>query len=261
MLDAIWRYRHFMLASIRGELKSRFARSYIGAGWFILQPLAQALIFAVVLAEGLGARLPNVESKYAYAVFVLSGMAAWGFFSEIVNRSLNIFTDYGPTLKKIAFPRLCLPLIVLGSALVNHAMVLLASMVLFCALGHYPGWAWLVLPLGIVLVAGLAFGIGLILGVFNVLSRDVGQTFTVVLQIWFWLTPIAYPPGTLPQSMRWILDYNPMTAVVKIYQDALLRYEWPFLPTLVAPIVVASVVLVLAFVLFRRASPELVDAL
>ena len=261
MFEAVWKFRHFIIASIRGEFKSRIARSYVGAGWFILQPLAQALIFAMVLAEGLGARLPNSSNKYDYVVYVLSGMAAWGFFSEIVNRSLNIFIDFGPTLKKISFPRLCLPMIVLGSALVNHCMVLLASLILFCVVGHYPGWAWLAVPLGTVLLAAYAFGIGLIAGIFNVFSRDVGQTVAVLLQIWFWLTPIAYPPDTLPAGMRWILNYNPLVPVVQIYQDALLRYQWPQLSNLVVPTIIATALLSMAFVLFRRAGPEMVDAL
>lgn len=261
MFRALWQYRHFVLAMIRGELKARLARSYIGAGWFILQPLAQALIFTMVLSEGLGARLPNVENKYAYAAFVLSGMSAWGFFSEIVNRSITIFTDYGSTLKKIAFPRLCLPVIVLGTALVNHAMVLMATMVLCCLFGYYPSVTWLTLPLGIVLVAALGFGIGLIFGVFNVFSRDVGNAFGVILQIWFWLTPIAYPPEALPDAVRAMLDKNPMTSVVNIYHDALLRNQWPDPAGLIFPSIVSVGFLFSALFLFRRSSSELVDAL
>lgn len=261
MLDVPWRYRHFILTSIRGELKVRIARSYVGAGWFILQPMAQALIFALVLSEVLGARFPQNENKAAYAIYVLAGMAAWSFFSEILNRCLSIFVEYSSSIKKIAFPRLCLPLIVLGSAFVNHGMVLVASMILFCLLGHYPGWAWLALPLGAVLIAAVAFGIGMIAGVFNVFSRDVAQVFAILLQIWFWLTPIAYPPGTLPAQFAWIAEANPMVPIVAVYQRALLYYEWPDLPSLMLPGLFAISLLVFAVVLFRRASPDLVDAL
>jgi lipopolysaccharide transport system permease protein len=261
MLDEIWRYRHFIITSIRGELKARIARSYIGAGWFILQPMAQALIFAMVLSEVLGARLPHVDNKSAYAIYVLSGMAAWSFFSEIVNRSLTIFVDYSSSIKKIAFPRLCLPFIVLGSALVNHVMVLVASMILFATFGHYPGWAWFSLPLGVAVIAAFAFGIGIIAGVFNVFSRDVGQVVSIILQIWFWLTPIAYPPGTLPAQFTWISSVNPLVPIIAIYQRALLTYEWPDLGSLIVPLFVAVGLVVFAAVLFRRASPDLVDAL
>ena len=261
MFEALWRFRHFIIAMVRGDLKSRMARSYIGAGWFILQPLAQALIFAMVLSEGLGARLPNIDNKYAYAVYVLSGMAAWGFFSEIVNRSITIFTDYGSTLKKIAFPRLCLPVIVLGTALVNHSMVLLATMALCCLFGNLPGSAWLALPIGVLLIAAIAFGVGLILGVFNVFSRDIGNAFGVILQIWFWLTPIVYPRETLPVALRPIVDNNPITPVINIYQNALLRNQWPDPGSLVVPLLLSVVLLFCALILFRRANAELVDML
>lgn len=261
MLRALWQFRYFVLASIHGELKARFARSYLGGFWFILQPLAQAIIFSVVLSEVLGARLSQTGSKSDYAIFVLSGMAAWGFFLEIMNRSLTIFTDHAAVMKKIAFPKLCLPMIVLGTALVNHCMVLAASIFLFIVLGHLPGWAWLCLPLGIVLIAGFAFSIGLIIGLFNVFSRDVGQVVGILLQIWFWLTPIAYPPGTLPAGMRWVTDFNPLTPLIAIYQKALLMYQWPELSGLLYPVVLMSILLPMAFILFRRASPELVDVL
>lgn len=261
MLDVPWRFRHFIIASIRGELKARIVRSFFGATWLILQPMAQALIFALVLSEVLAARLPQLEIKGAYAIYVLSGMAAWGLFSEIVNRCLTVFVDYSSSIKKVAFPRFCLPLIVLGSALINHAMVVVASMILFCALGHYPGWAWLGLPLGIALIAAFAFGIGIIAGIFNVFSRDVGQIIAIVLQIWFWLTPIAYPPGTLPPQFAWITALNPLTSIVGIYQRALLTYEVPNFGALIVPSIVAAVLVMLAVMLFRRASPELVDAL
>lgn len=261
MLGVHWRFRHFIIASIRGELKARIVRSYLGAAWFILQPMAQALIFALVLSEVLGARLPQIENKAAYAIYVISGMAAWGLFSEIVNRCLTIFVDYSSSIKKIAFPRLCLPLIVLGSALINHAMVLGASMVLFCVLGHYPGWVWLCLPLGIAMIAAFAFGIGIIAGVFNVFSRDVGQVAAIVLQIWFWLAPIAYPPGTLPSQFAWITNVNPLTPVIAIYQRALLSYEPPDVGSLIVPSISAMGLVMLAVTLFRRASPDLVDAL
>lgn len=261
ILGIPWRYRHFIFTSIKGELKTRMSRSYIGAGWFILQPMAQGLIFALVLSEVLGARFPQSQNKATYAIYVLSGMAAWSFFSEIVNRCLTIFVEYSSSIKKIAFPRLCLPLIVLGSAVVNHAMVLVATMVLFCFFGHYPSWAWLVLPLGAILIATLAFGIGMIAGIFNVFSRDIAQIFAIVLQIWFWLTPIAYPAGTLPPQFAWIATANPMVPLVAVYQRALLYHEWPNVASLIIPFLVAAGLLAFAAVLFRRASSDLVDAL
>jgi lipopolysaccharide transport system permease protein len=261
LFSALWRYRHFILASILGELRGRFARSRLGLFWSILHPLAQATIFALVLAEVLGAKIGGVSNKAAYPIYLMAGMAAWGLFSEIMNRCLSVFIEYAGTMKKIAFPRICLPVIVLGNALVNHVLLLAAIAVVFLFFGHYPGAAWLVLPLGIVLISMFAFGLGVMLGIFNIFSRDVGQVVSVVLQIWFWLTPIVYTQDIVPERLRWLLDLNPMVGLVRIYQDALLFDRWPDLSALAVPAIVSLALFIMSFLLFRRASAELVDVL
>ncbi|TCD11303.1 ABC transporter permease [Oricola cellulosilytica] len=261
MFTALWRFRYFVLASVVGELRGRYARSKLGLLWSVLHPLAQAAIFALVLAEVLGAKLAGIEDKAAYPIYLLSGLAAWTLFSEILNRCLTVFVDYSGTLKKIAFPRICLPVIVFGGALLNHVLLLAAIAIVFLFFGHPPGVAWLALPLGVLLIALFAFGLGVILGIFNVFSRDVGQVMTVILQLWFWLTPIVYPRNIVPEHLLWALEINPMVALVGIYQDALLLNRWPDPVSLFGPMATALVLFGLAFVLFRRASPELVDVL
>lgn len=258
---ALWRYRHFIVASILSELKGRFARSRIGLFWSILHPLAQALIFALVLSEVLGAKLKGVNFEAGYSIYLMAGLAAWGLFSEILNRCLTVFIDNAGVMKKIAFPRICLPVIVWGSALLNHLLLLAAIAVVFLFFGHIPGAAWLFLPAGILLISVLAFGLGMMLGIINVFVRDVGQLLSVVLQVWFWLTPIVYPISTLPEQLRWLLDINPMVPLVGIYQNAMLFDTLPSIEPLLVPAIVAFALFGMSFVLFRRASPELVDAL
>ncbi len=250
-----------MLSSIKAEFRGRFARSKLGALWMILNPLAQATIFAIVLSEVLAAKLPHIDNKSAYAIYLMAGTAAWGLFAEILNRCTTVFIEYGNTLKKIAFPRLCLPLIVAGSALLNHFLLLLAITVVFFFLGQTPNAAWLCLPLGMLLIAFLAFGLGIILGLLNVFSRDVGQVMGIVMQLWFWLTPVVYTFDSLPARFQWILKLNPMTLFVKIYQDALLRGLFPTWADLLTPMCIAFVLFLFSFFIFRRASADLVDAL
>jgi len=261
VLLALWRYRHFILTSILGELKARFARSWIGLFWSILHPLAQATIFALILAEVLGAKLGGVDTKAAYPIYLMAGLAAWGLFNEILSRCLSVYIDNAGVMKKIAFPRICLPVIVWGSAMLNHLLLLASIVVVFLFFGHYPGPAWLFLPVGIILISMLAFGLGVMLGVLNVFSRDIGQVTSIVLQIWFWLTPIVYPASILPQSLRWLLDLNPLVPLVGIYQDALLFDRVPDPQSLLVPTIIAMSLFAASFLLFRRASPELVDAL
>lgn len=261
MLRNLWRYRHFIVASIRAEMKGRFVRSKLGGLWFLLNPLAQALIFSIVLSQVLLARMPDTEVDGAYSIYLLAGLAAWSLFSEILGRSTVIFIEQAPVMKKITFPRLCLPVIVWGRALTDHILLIAAILVVFLFFGHFPGLSLVALPLGIVLISAFAFGLGIILGVLNVFVRDIGHVVTIVLQLWFWLTPIVYPISIVPEQFRWMVDLNPMTPLTGIYQDALLYDRWPQPETLVVPTLLAVVAVVFAFILFRRASPELVDAL
>jgi lipopolysaccharide transport system permease protein len=258
---ALWAYRNFVLASIKGDLRGRFARSRLGALWFLLHPLAQAALFAIILSEVLAAKLPGVESKSGYAIFLLSGVAAWALFAEIVTRCLTVFIDYAGAMKKIAFPRICLPIIVGGSALLNHVLLIGATLAVFLFMGHVPGWALLVLPIGMALIGIFAFGLGVLLGVFNVFARDVAQATGVVMQLWFWMTPIVYTANVLPAHVAWWVSFNPMTPLVQIYQNALLYDRPPDWESLVTPAIVGGALFMLAFFVFRRASANLVDEL
>lgn len=256
-----WRYRHFISSAIAGEMKSRFVRSKIGALWHILHPMAMATIYALVLSKVLGAKLGASDNPAAFAIYLISGMAVWGLFSEIANRSLTIFIDYANTLKKIAFPRIALPLVILGGALLNHAFFLIAAFIVFALFAHLPAATALALPLGAMVAAGLAFGLGVLTGVLNVFSRDVGQVMGVVLQIWFWLTPIVYTRDILPDGMKPIIDLNPMSPVALWYQQALTYQTWPDPMILAYPAALAIALCAAAMFVFRRASGELVDAL
>jgi lipopolysaccharide transport system permease protein len=262
LFKSAWAYRHFIASSIRAEFAARFARSRFGGLWMVAHPLAQSVIYAVVLSEVMAAKLPGATAdKHAYAIYLMSGMLAWSLFAEIVSRCLTLFIDSGNLLKKIVFPRICLPLITAGSALVSNLILLLAMLAVFLALGHRPGAAaaW-VLPLtALTLVLGL--GVGLLLGILNVFLRDIGQVVPVLLQLGFWLTPIVYLPSTLPEAIQGVMAFNPLAVLVKGYQDGLLFGHTPQAEPLMVIGVAALALLALSLFTFRRAGPEMVDVL
>lgn len=261
LLSSLWQYRHFVLSSVRNEFIARFARSRLGGIWMIIHPLAQVAIYALILSEVLAARLPGIESKYAYAVYLVAGISAWTLFSEVVGRCLVLFIEQGNLMKKVMFPRIALPAIVVGSCLLNNLMLLIAALGVFLALGHYPTAAFLWLPLLVMLTLALALGLGLVLGVLNVFVRDIGQVVPIALQIWFWFTPIVYPVAIVPEAVRNWLVLNPMYPIVTAYQQVLVYNAAPSVSTLVPAVLLAVVSLLLGLILFRRASAEMVDAL
>jgi lipopolysaccharide transport system permease protein len=261
MLLRAWRYRHFIFSSIKNEFLSRFARSRLGALWMVIHPLAQVAIFAFVLSAVLSAKLPGIDNRYAYALYLTAGMMAWSLFSELVSRSLTVFVDNGNLLKKMMFPRICLPLIVSGSALVNSLLLLVAILAIFALLGHHPGWHILWLPVLIVLNVMLGAGLGLVLGVFNVFIRDIGQVVPIVLQFWFWFTPIVYIPNAITGRYKYWLFLNPVTPLVNAYQNILVFGVEPKWLPLTGTAIFAIVSLIFALFFFRKAAPEMVDTL
>lgn len=261
ILLPLWAYRYFILSSIITEFRSRFARSKLGGLWVVLNPLAMVLVYALVLSQIMTAKLPSVSSQYAYPIYILSGVIGWTLFSEVLGRCLNVFIDNGNLLKKVAFPKLALPLIVIGSGMVNFVMMLITMFVVFGFLGHMPYHSLVWLPLLILITLGLAVGIGLFFGILNVFMRDIGQFINVVLQFWFWLTPIVYMVSIVPDKYQWVLMLNPMTGITMGYQSVLLYDTAPELSLLVYPSLFAFGSLLLAMVIFNKASEEMADVL
>ena len=111
MLQGAWRYRYLSSSSIRTELRIKFARSRLGGLWMILNSLAQVVIFAFILSAVLSAKLPGIGNRYAYALYLMAGTLGWSLFADIVTRCLTLFIDNGNILKKLAFPKIALPLV------------------------------------------------------------------------------------------------------------------------------------------------------
>lgn len=261
MFTSIWRFRHFVLSAIRADIRNRFANSRMAGFWLLVQPLVQVAIFATILSSVLSSRLPGVSSKYGYAVYLLAGISAWSLFAETLTRCINVFVENASLLKKISFPRICLPLIVVGASVVNFVALLAVTTVFLLAIGAFPGLAYLWLFPLMLLVIALAAGLGVMLGVINVFIRDLGQGMAVLVSIWFWLTPVIYPITVVPQHVASVLRLNPMTPIVEAFHEVILQGRMPNLMSLAPVAALAILLMTLAVVLFKRASPEMVDVL
>lgn len=261
MLLAVWRYRNFILSSIRNELRLRFIRSKLGGLWMIVHPLAQVLIFALILSEVLAAKLPGIDNKYAYALYLMAGTLGWTMFAEAINRCVSLFIESGNLMKKMAFPRICLPVITGGTVLLNNVLLLAAILMVFAAMGHLPRGEVVWLPLLMVLTLVFALSLGILLGVLNVFMRDIGQVVPVVLQALFWLTPIVYVPSILSGAMQGLLRFNPLFPLIASYQNVLVFNKPPLWTELFWLAVVTIGLAAASLIVFRRASPEMVDAL
>lgn len=261
LLLQIWRFRIFILSTVKSEFKQKFIRSKLGGLWVIINPLSQVAVYALVLSAVLSAKLPGIDNKYSYAIYLTAGTIGWNLFMEVMGRSINIFIDNANIMKKLAFPKIALPMIVAGSALLNSFLLFLAAMLVFVLLGHNIGLSvvWL-LPLYLITLT-FSFGLGLCLGILNVFIRDVGQVMGIVMQFWFWFTPIVYMRSIIPQELQKFVEYNPMYHIILGFQDVLLYNRMPQLKGVAIVGLVSLFLMGLSLFLYKKAAPEMVDVL
>lgn len=260
-LQQAWQYRGFVLGSVKREFQAKYHQSLLGIVWTLIQPLTMILVYTLVFSQVMKTKLPGTASGFGYSIYLCAGLLTWGLFAEMVNRSQTLFIDNANLLKKLKFPSALLPLISMCHALVNFGIIFGLFLIFLVVSGQWPGWVIAALLPVLAVQLMMSLGLGLILGVLNVFFRDVGQFFSVFLQLWFWLTPIVYPSSVLPSSLQPYLDINPMYGVVSAYQEILVHGQWPQFANLVWPLTFGVSVCVLGGLLFSRRAGELVDEL
>jgi len=261
LFRALWNYRGFILGSVKREFQIKYRNSLLGAAWNIINPLSMVLVYTLIFSHIMKSRLPGEDSEFAFSIYLCAGMLTWGLFAEIAARSQTTFIENANLLKKISFPRLCLPAIVILSSLLNFSIVFGLFTAFLIVTGNFPGLAYLaIFPLLAIQIL-FSTGLGMTLGIFNVFFRDVGQAFGVILQFWFWFTPIVYPPNILPDSLKGLLSLNPMAALISGYQGIMLHDSWPQWSSLLPVTLLSLALCAVGWKLFRSKVGEIVDEL
>ena len=260
-LKAVWNFRGFVIGSVRREYQLRYRGTMLGIAWTILQPLSMILVYTVIFSQVMKAKLPGMEGSFAYSIHLCAGIITWGLFAEIIQRSQSVFLDNANLLKKLSFPRLTLPVIVVATALLNFSIIFALFLIFLLITGNLPGTAIVgMIPLLAVEVL-FAVGLGVTLGVLNVFFRDAGQLSGVLLQFWFWATPVVYPASILPEWLRPWMNLNPMYHLMQGYQGIFVLHQWPHWQNLALVALLAVAIALYAVNLFRRHAGEIVDEL
>jgi len=261
MLHTLWAYRGFIQGSVKRELQSKYRNSLLGGAWMVLNPLSMIIVYTVVFSQVMRARLPGVESNFAFSIYLCAGILTWGLFAEISGRAQNTFIENANLLKKLNFPRLCLPVIVVANALINFVIVFGLFTIFLIITGNFPGLPFLGLIPVILLLVLFGIGLGITLGILNVFFRDVGQFYGIALTFWFWLTPIVYPRSILPEFAQFWMDFNPMAAIVGAFQLVLTQGQWPNWINLWPILLLSCALCLLGLTLFRKHAGDMVDEL
>jgi lipopolysaccharide transport system permease protein len=201
-LRAVWDFRGFIFGSVKREFQLRYRGAVLGLAWAAIQPLALILIYTLVFSRLMKGAVPGTSGALAYGIYLCAGIITWSFFAETVQRGQSIFLDHSNLLKKLPFPRITLPVIIGLFTLLNFAIAFALFLAFLLITGNFPGTVVLAaIPLLLVQMV-FALSLGVILGVWNVFVRDAGQISGLLLQLWFWATPIVYPVTILPESVR-----------------------------------------------------------
>ena len=257
----IWNYRGFIIGSVKREFQLKYRNSLLGVAWTIIQPLAMIVVYTVIFSRLMHSKLPGVESMFGYSIYLCVGVITWGYFAEIVGRAQNVFIENANLLKKLSFPRLCLPVTLVLNATLNFSIIFSLFIIFLLISGDFPGRVFLAMFPLLVIQVLFAIGLGITLGVLNVFFRDIGQLFGVVLQFWFWLTPVVYPVSILPPAVKQLMQLNPMASLIGAYQQILVHKQWPDWSSLWLVTLLSVLLCIWALRLFRKHSGELVDEL
>jgi lipopolysaccharide transport system permease protein len=207
----IWSYRELFFIFIWRDLKARYKQTVLGVGWAIMQPLLMTLTFALFF--GIVVRVPS--DGVPYVLFAYSGLLTWVFFSQSVAAGSQSLSGHGTLINKIYFPRLILPL---ANVCVRLIDFLVASVVLFGLIFYYGvslSLSVLLFPILILQLAVLALGLSAVLSALHLRYRDVGSLLPIVLQIWMFASPIAYPSSLIGERWRKIYFLNPIAGIVE----------------------------------------------
>jgi len=251
----LWEYRELLYFLIWRDVKVRYKQTALGAAWAVIQPFFMMVVFSLFFG-----RLAKVPSDgIPYPVFTFCALLPWQLFANALTESSNSLVGNQNLITKVYFPRLVVPISAVLGGLVDFviAFVILLGMMLYY--GIVPGWAIVTLPGFILLAVLTALGVGLWLSALNVQYRDVRYTIGFLVQLWLFLTPVAYPSSIVPEKWRPLYGLNPMAGVVEGFRWALLGKSQP--PGAMLWVSVAVVILILfgGLYYFRRMEQQFAD--
>jgi lipopolysaccharide transport system permease protein len=256
-LRDVWEYRELLYFLLWRDVKGRYRQMAFGPLWIIISPLIYMVIYSTIF--GYLARLPS--EGVPYPVFTYVALLPWQFFANATRKSAGSLLEQRQVIAKVYFPRLVIPISAVGSALVDFcaSFLVLIAMMLFFRVA--PTWAVLSLPLLLLLAAATALGVGLWLAGLAVKYHDVALALNFGIEIWKYLTPVAYSATLIPEQWRWLYSLNPMTQVVEGFRWALLGTSLPPIWTTAVSSALVMGLLVTGAYYFRRTERTIVDVI
>ena len=251
----LYNYRELIKTSVKKDLGGKYKHSFFWVLWSFINPLLQIAVYAIVFPLIMRSNIPN------YTVFMVCGLIPWNYFSIVINRASFTFIENGNIIKKVYFPREILPLSLVTSETINF---LISTIIIICfTLAYGMGLTKYVLlyPLVLLVQYILLLGISLIVSSVTVYFRDLQHFIGVLLQLFFYATPIVYSIETIPENFRWILKLNPMTYIIEGFRDIFYYHQMPDIKMLGIILLLGINLCIVGYLVFNKLQKKFAEEL
>ena len=255
-LAEAWHHRQLAVVLAQRNLKVRYQQTILGGAWIALQPLLLTGILTLVL----GGLLSVPSDGLPYALFAFAGTALWSAFQRTVTETSISLASNGAMIQKVYFPRILVPSTVLLTAIVDFLPIFALLLALIAIDGAFAGWRAFLSPLFFLLAVALAFAIGLWITALDAIYRDIRIVIPSILQLIFFVTPVAYASSVVPERWQMLYHLNPMVGLLDGFRWALIeRAPPPDLSDLLLCGAMAAFLLFGGLVVFARLERFAVD--
>jgi ABC-type polysaccharide/polyol phosphate export permease len=248
----IYRYRELIWALALKELKIRYKRSVLGFMWALLNPALLMLVLTLVFSKIMRFAIPH------YAIFLLSVLLPWTFFSQSLSYAVESIVTNGDLIKKVRVAKLVFPVAAVVSNIINLLLSMIPLALLVPLMRHPFYWTWVYLPVPLLALTIFTLGVSLFFAAANVYYRDVSHILQVVLSAWFYFTPIIYALDFMPAQYQWLFKLNPIIYVINGFRLAVYYGQLPQPRSIAASFVCAFIALFIGFAVFRKYQDDFV---
>ena len=256
-LRELWEFRELLYFFAWRDIKVRYKQTVMGVLWAIIQPFLTMVIFSLFFGQF--AKVPS--DGLPYPIFSYTALVPWTFFANALAQASNSLVANANMIKKIYFPRLALPIATVLAGVIDFALSFVVLLGIMFYYGLTPTINILWLPLFLLLALVTSLGVSLWLSALNVQFRDVRYTIPFLTQVWLFMTPIAYPSSSIPESWRIVYGLNPMVGVVDGFRWALLGTDTLSGNVIIASALVALTLFISGAFYFRRMEQSFADVL
>ncbi len=247
-----YRYRELIWALALKELKIRYKRSVLGFLWALLNPMLLMLVLTVVFSVIMQAQIPH------YAIFILSVLLPWTFFSQSLAYAAESIVGNGDLIKKVKVSKLVFPVAAVVSNMINLLLSLIPLVLIVAVMRHPFHITWLYLPVPLLALTLFTLGATFFFAAINVYYRDVSHILQIVLQVWFYITPIIYSLDFFPAKYRFYFRLNPLQYFFNGFRLSVYYGLLPTWHSTALSFVLGFLALYIGFWVFRRKQDEFV---